>query len=319
MDLSVAICTFNRASILEDTLESFLQVARPEGVSVELLIVDNNSSDDTPRIAKAFADRHSGLVRVIREPATGLSHARNAGIAAARGDIIAFADDDVYFDREWVIALLSAFSQDAAAQCVGGQSVPLFEGGQPDWISSALLPVYGSTNSGDEMKIMQFPEHPFGLNMAFRRAVFDVVGTFNTRLGRSGSSLLSNEESELFHRVSRAGLKVIYTPRAVVRHRIPRARAEKRYLLRRNYWQGVSDVILRESHGRSPRRELVRNAAREIRKTTWYLRFLLRRVLVRRGGEDKPSFMEWLGLTYRLGTIRQILREIVSPTTQGRR
>jgi len=314
MELTVVICTLNRASILRDTLESFLSMDLPEEGSVELLIVDNNSADETPLIAKQFADTSSGRIRAVQERTPGLSHARNTGIAAARGDIIAFADDDVYFDRKWVKEILSAFTSDPGAHCAGGRSIPLFEHGEPEWMSPSLLTVYGSTNSGDEVKVMHYPEHPFGLNMAFRREVFGAVGTFNANLGRVGSSLLSNEESDLFYRISQAGLKVVYTLHAIVQHRIPKARTDKKYILRRNYWQGVSDVIFRQSHDPEPRRKLARNAIREIRDVVRVCAFMLRRRFFPRDGEKKPSFMEWAGFSYRMGTARQTLREAIWPT-----
>lgn len=313
------ICTFNRASTLKDTLESFLKIELPTDVPVELLVVDNNSSDETPLIARTFADRHSNVVRVVREPRSGLSYARNTGIKAAKGDIIAFADDDVYFDSKWVIELASVFGQDPEAYCMGGKSIPLFEDSKPEWLSPSLLPLYSCANSGDEVKIMQYPEYPFGVNMAFRRKVFDIIGTFDTSLGRIGSSLLSGEEADLFYRISRAGLKTVYTPHAIVHHRIPRARTEKKYVLRRNYWQGISNVVFRQLYNPAPKRELARAAIWEVRSTVRVLIRTLCRLISPRDGDPTPTFLEWVSISKSLGVARQSLREILSPTSSNDR
>jgi hypothetical protein len=129
------------------------------------------------------------------------------------------------------------------AMGAGGKSIPRFEGSTPSWISTKVLALYGSTNSGDAVKRMIFPDHPFGLNMVFRREVFQSAGLFNVTLGRIKKSLLSNEEYELFYRIDRAKLPVFYTPLAIIYHRIPAARTRKSWVLRRYYSQGVSDMV----------------------------------------------------------------------------
>ena len=245
MDICIIICTYNRAPVLRDTLESALAMHYPEGVQSEVLIVDNNSDDDTPAVSREFCTRVPGLFRYLREPRQGLSIARNSGIRASRAEFIAFADDDVYFDKGWLPEVLKAFCE-TGAMCIGGRSIPHFDGGEPGWISPELLPIYGSTNSGDRVKRMIYPEFPYGLNMAFRRTVFDAVGPFNETLGRMRNSLMSSEEMELFHRIDRRQLPVFYTPHALIHHRIAASRARKGWVLRRFYYQGISDAAFRQ-------------------------------------------------------------------------
>lgn len=141
--------------------------------------------------------------------------------------------------------------------CAGGRSIPCFEGDKPDWVSTDLLAIYGSTNSGDVVKRMIFPEHPFGLNMVFRRNVFKDVGLFNVTLGRTKNLLMSNEESDLFLRIDRASLPVLYTPHAVVHHRIPETRTRKSWVLNRMYYQGISDLTSRQILARDSRFKLL--------------------------------------------------------------
>lgn len=245
MDISIIICTYNRAQILEKTLASYSSLKPSDIFQVELLIVDNNSNDNTAQIINTFIKQHPET-RYIFEPNPGLSHARNTGIKESKGNIIAFIDDDVYLDPDWVTEVLHIFQDHPEASCMGGKSIPQFEIERPEWLTDQLLIPYGSTNSGDNIKTMLYPEHPFGLNMAFKREVFTQVGMFNPSLGRKKKNLLSNEESELFWRINQAGLNVIYAPKALLYHRIPAERTCKEWVLSRYYWQGISSIVFEQ-------------------------------------------------------------------------
>lgn len=228
--------------MLRETLESWLLV-QDIGSKTELIIVDNNSTDHTPQVVESFRSDCPGQLRYVCETNVGLSYARNRGIKEAAGDIVAFVDDDVVFDKNWLNELLKAFFENPEISSVGGKSIPKFDGDDPDWITDDLLTLYGSTCSGDQDRLMIFPEHPFGLNMAFRKGVFTEVGDFSTILGRIKNSLLSNEEREIFYRISEANLKVLYASKAALYHRIPNDRMSKRWVAKRFYWQGISDVV----------------------------------------------------------------------------
>jgi len=241
-DISVIICTYNRAEMLRETLESWSSLQNT-GSNVELIIVDNNSTDHTQQVVESFKPACPSQLRYVYETNSGLSYARNRGINEASGNIVAFVDDDVFFDKAWLNELLKAFYDNQEISCAGGNSIPKFDTDQPGWITKDVFNLYGSTGSGDHDKLMIFPEHPFGLNMAFRKAVFAQVGDFNPRLGRIKNSLLSNEEKEIFYRISKADLKVFYASKAVLYHRIPIDRINKSWIVNRSYWQGISDVV----------------------------------------------------------------------------
>lgn len=263
--ISIIICTHNRGDILGDTLASLtpaVQQAQADGISAELIIIDNHSSDVTAEIARKYCATHP-WARYVFEPEIGLSYARNRGIREAQGSILAFTDDDVLFKPGWLRALASAFQAYPQAYCVGGKTIPLFEGGTPPWLHDHLLYMYGVIDCGDEICWFDYPKHPYGVNMAFRRKVFDQVGLFDPRLGRIGKSLLSGEEADLFRRVYAAGYKILYTPFAVLQHRIPAARTEKSWVLKRSYWQGVSEVVYRQIDSPLSRVALLGQALRE--------------------------------------------------------
>jgi glycosyltransferase involved in cell wall biosynthesis len=228
--------------MLSDTLQSWLDVDLGT-ITAQLVVVDNASTDETLRVCEAYKKSYQGDMDYVHEPEPGLSIARNTGIAFAKGRIIAFVDDDIYFHPNWLVELCSAFELRPDVQCVGGKSIPTFEVPRPSWLSDGMMMFYGSTQSGDVARPMVFPEHPFGVNMAFRREVFDQIGGFRTDLGRIKNSLLSNEEKELFFRVKEAGMNVFYEPKAELDHRVPADRVSEQWLVRRAYWQGISNVV----------------------------------------------------------------------------
>ncbi len=309
IDISVVICTYNRADMLADTLESFLKLKKPAEYKYELLIVDNNSNDRTNEIVAQYENSHTNI-RYVFEPLAGLSFARNRGISEARGNIVAFVDDDVFFDCNWLIELSNILSDHPEAACFGGKSIPKFEAEIPDWYENEFLQVYGSTNSGEVIKWMEFPEHPFGLNMAFRRDIFEQIGAFNTQLGRKKKNLLSSEELDIFWRVNNCGLKVIYSPHALLYHRIPAERISKEWIISRYYWQGISDIVFHQTVAPRSRLALIKEALQ--------LAFKLSRHI--RGNHLSPRKVYWHYQSAKLpakahqarflGQIKQLLLEI---------
>jgi GT2 family glycosyltransferase len=314
VDISVVVCTHNRGQMLRDTLASYAAMAVQSSARGELLIVDNNSGDDTASIAREFVRSHAGTTYVF-EARPGLSHARNTGIREARAGIIAFADDDVYFQPGWLDALVSAFAAFPGAGCAGGRTEPLFEAGAPSWLHDTLLYMYGSTDCGDAPSWMEFPKHPFGVNMAFRREVFDRIGGFDPRLGRVGESLLSGEESDIFRRAHEAGYRTRYVPEARLRHRIPSCRTNPQWALERSYWQGVSDVVFGQLHEPLGRVALIGIVRQE---AAWLLRH-------HTGGHLNPRRILWhrrsmplhakCWAEVRRGRLRQALKEVLTRPT----
>lgn len=244
VDISVVICTYNRAEMLKDTIKSWMAVDK-DCLSTELIIVNNNSTDQTLQVVKSFQGTVTDL-KYVFEPRPGLSFARNKGIKEANGEIIAFVDDDVYFHKSWLLEMMLAFGNNPETDCIGGNSIPVLETERPLWLTDNMLKLYGSTLSGEAEKFMNFPEHPFGVNMAFRKKTFQLVGGFNTSLGRIKKSLLSNEEKEFFYRIHQAGMKTFYTPKAIIFHRIPKDRLDQKWILKRIYWQGISKVAFNQ-------------------------------------------------------------------------
>jgi GT2 family glycosyltransferase len=197
-----------------------------------LIVIDNNSTDDTAEVVKTFAAASNLNLRYVSEVNQGLSHARNAGIRAAQGDIIVFTDDDVTVDARWLCELQKAFDQ---FDCVGvgGKIVPVWTRQKPSWLEldgpHALMRAVVSFDLGEEPRELNINTAPYGANMSFRKVAFEKYGFFRSDLGRKGKTLMTGEETEFGTRVLRAGDRLVYAPKAVVYHPVAEERLKKSY------------------------------------------------------------------------------------------
>lgn len=236
MDISVVLCTYNRASLLNRALESLGRLDLPEDLQCEFVIVDNNSTDATKSVVEQFSHTTDIPVVYSFEKKQGLSHARQNGIDKASGQIIAFTDDDVLVDRAWVNALWGAFQRTDAA-CVGGVVLPIWEVDIPAWLTPDLYGELALLDMGEHEHTLDRPRI-WGANMAFRASVLKKHGGFDTRLGRTAGKLYAGEETDLMQRILDAGEKLLYCPSARVSHFIPRDRLRKSYFRKWRYDQG---------------------------------------------------------------------------------
>ena len=242
MKTTVIVCTYNRCQILAKTLESVAASKVPDSVEWEVLIVDNNSSDQTREVVEDFCRRYPGRFRYLFERRQGLSSARNAGIRESQSEILAFTDDDATVEPDWLWNLTSAL-HGGEWTGAGGRIIPVWAGPLPGWLSTAdpdTMGPFGAFNLGPEAGPLKRP--PFGGNMAFRREAFEEYGDFRADLGRSGSNLQGREDIEFANRLLAGGERLRYEPGAIVRHPAPECRMEKRYVLRWWYWYGRSEI-----------------------------------------------------------------------------
>lgn len=242
--ISIIICTYNREKYIGQLLNSLAQNDYPV-TDYEIILVDNNCTDNTHTICQQFAEEHSDITfRYVIEPVQGLSAARNKGIKEAKGDIIIYVDDDALVDSNYIRTYAEHFSSRPDTMAAGGPIEPLYETEEPSWMSpytKALLTAW--MNYGD--KIRQYPNgrYPGGGNVAYRKSVFDKVGFFNTELGRKGTALLASEEKDIFDKMHQLGMKILYLPTPVLHHIIPQTKLEEPYFNRLTLQIGESERI----------------------------------------------------------------------------
>jgi glycosyltransferase involved in cell wall biosynthesis len=226
-DVSVVVCTFNRAHFLHGAIDSLLALETGGRLRYEILVVDNASTDDTSQVVAEVARRAAVPVRYAYEERPGIACARNRGVKEALGEWIAFFDDDEIADRRW-LEELRATAIAKNARCVGGAVRLLF----PDTLPRHLWPVYqrllGQFGRPDVSCRYGRTMVPGTGNLLVHRSIFDQVGGFDESLQRGG------EDTELFSRLMAANIDAWYAPRAIVHHLVPPYRLTPEYL-RWNY------------------------------------------------------------------------------------
>ena len=232
MTITVILCTYNRCQNLRKALESLANSAMPASNTWEVLVVNNNSSDQTREVIEEFRLNYPNRFRYLFEPQPGKSHALNAGIREAQGDVLAFVDDDIIVDKHWLHELTMNLEGDAWVGA-GGRILPANNFSAPPW-----LPLDGPNNMGGILALFDLGEKPadldqppFGTNMAFQKRMFEKHGCFRIDLGPRPGSELRNEDTEFGRRLLKAGERLRYVPSAVVYHRVPEVRLEKEYFL----------------------------------------------------------------------------------------
>ena len=270
--LTIAIPTHNRAATLRATLESVVALELGEALDVDCLVVDNNSTDDTPGIVEQIAASAPIPVRRVCEARQGSSFARNRAINEARGDWLFFLDDDVVAERAWARELhieLERRKLDAAC----GAVLPRWSVPPPPWLGPrlysklavhderALNDAHGrADSSGHRMEAL---EYYFSANVGFRCDAFERFGRFREDLGVVGGNPVSGEDTELFARIIARGGAVGFAPRARVYHPIGTERMTPAYLRRKSFAYGVGSAY---AGGRTHNHldKLVRNAWRMV-------------------------------------------------------
>jgi glucosyl-dolichyl phosphate glucuronosyltransferase len=246
MQASVIVCTYNRAGMLPAAFAALAAQRVAPALEWELVVVDNNSSDDTRAVVEAFRARAPMPVSYVFEARQGLSFARNTGVAAAKGDVIAFTDDDTIPAPDWVAGTVAGLNE-FKAQVTGGRILLDWPAPVPAWL--ARQPgLFGSLSQMDYDRTERLVEergHPqiWGGNMSFRREVFDRIGLFDTRLGRVAQRLYSGEDVDFVRRALAAGLIVVFDARLVVWHRVPLERMRRRYFLRWHFQGGEGETF----------------------------------------------------------------------------
>jgi GT2 family glycosyltransferase len=241
-DAAVVMCTHNRAAVIGRTLDRAL--AEVGATGIDLVVVDNASTDETPRVL-AERQARGAPFRIVREPVLGSSQARNRGAAETRGEILVFLDDDTAPRPGWLAALLAPFAAPEVAGA-GGRILLEFPTAPPAWLTPALHPALAAFDLGDEPRRIPTRPHdfyPFGGNLALRRRAFEAAGGFSTRLGLYGRDGLQKEETDLCYRVEQAGGELRYVPDAVVDHWVFSDRLRPEWFFARAVLSGKSNAI----------------------------------------------------------------------------
>ena len=243
MLITVAICTWNRADLLDQTLSEMRKLEIPQGVEWELLVVNNNCSDHTDEVLA----RHQAFLplRRLHEPQAGHSHARNCALAVARGELLIWTDDDVLVDPHWIAAYCQAFERWPDAAFWGGAIEPWYETPPPPWVQNNLRLLEGMLvvrDLGSRETRFGPGQRPYGANMAMRLRQVQQY-RFDVNLGRKGNELISADETAFFTMLTQQGCQGVWVPSAKLRHFVPADRLTLNYFWK--FFHGYGRTLVR--------------------------------------------------------------------------
>jgi glycosyltransferase involved in cell wall biosynthesis len=245
MRVTVAICTWNRANLLDQTLTRMRELRIPDGLEWELLVVNNNCTDDTDEVVGRHVPHLP--IRLLHEPTPGKAHATNLVLEQSRGELILWTDDDVLVDPDWLKAYVAAARQWPEASYFGGAIEPWFEVNPPTWVLANLRlleAMFAIKSGGGESRPIGEREFPWGANFATRKNVFDDVA-FEPGLGPAGTSEIRGEEVALVSELRKRGHRGIWVCDARVKHFIPRYRLGRPYVWSYHVGAGRTAVRLK--------------------------------------------------------------------------
>ena len=255
LDLSVVLSTYNRSPVLKNALERLL-LQQTSGIEYEILIVDNNSTDDTRQVVQSFVERDPHF-RYIFEQRQGLSYARNAGIAAARSDLMVFCDDDVEVSPTWVQKNYEASLRFPDADYIGGKVLPIWSGPAPEWVKASMAP-FALSDLGDK-PVLVSPDKPhclIGASLAVRRRAFDKAGLFSIKTQRVKNTVGSTEDFDWQMKVWEYGGHGVYVPDIECATEVPLDRLSKAYHRRWHLGHGKFNALARRKEFEGARRLL---------------------------------------------------------------
>jgi len=303
MRLTVAICTYNRAKLLQQTLAGIARQTFPAD-QFEVLVIDNNSTDRTAQVVAEFAGARPAP-RYVVETQQGLDHARNRALAEARGEIVVFADDDILMEPDWLTQLEAPFAADSGGRigAVGGEVIPVFPDGLPPWVAEWHSPLNFRPDAGP----LPASQSPMGANMAFPAQIFKKLGLFHTALDRTGKNLFGGGDTDMIRRVRATGFEVWFAPAAVVRHQLPASRTTFRYATRHAFDSARSRVVERASQDAAAGYLLARFAGNLVKALGFAVLALLYALGLQTGEAKKALVRAWRACGY----LYQIPRSLV--------
>ena len=252
VDVTVIICTRNRASQLASVLDSACKLIIPAGLVWEFVVVDNGSTDGTADVVAHYLDLLP--IRCVREDTPGLSNARNRGVDEAKGDYICWTDDDVVIDPEWLSAYAAAFKRHPEAAVFGGRVLPFLVKPTPAWFEKArydwpIVSLQAYRDFGDDIVPLTFKggKTPYGANFALR-ATEQKRHRYNPELGVSPLHKRVGEESDVIYRIFKDGGSGWWVPGSKVNHIIPTKRQTLSYLFDYSYLVGETFAYLRDNY-----------------------------------------------------------------------
>jgi glucosyl-dolichyl phosphate glucuronosyltransferase len=276
MSVSIAIPTYNRADEVEKTLATLARLDTAGCPEYEALVIDNNSADNTRAVVERMTPLFGDRLRCVREQKQGLNHARNRAIQEARYEIVAYLDDDVDVDPQWLRHLSNAYA-DGHIAGVGGRAYLIYPGPKPQWLGESMEGLLSRVELGPHRRPAGVDEL-YGVNLSFRKGWLSRAGGFRPDLDRVGTRLTGGGDDDMIRRVIAMGGVMLYEPGAAVGHRVPPTRMRRKWFWNRCLWGGITEARLWPAE---------RVTLYQLLRSTWHVGLMSWRAL-RLGLRDGP-------------------------------
>jgi glucosyl-dolichyl phosphate glucuronosyltransferase len=262
---SVIVCTYNHAELLENCLQSLIDQNLDKKL-YEVIVVNNNSTDKTQEIAESFCEKEPNFI-VVKEINQGLSYARNRGWKEAKGEYVAYIDDDAKASFDWLKVAFDLISTlTPTPLCLGGPILPFYATPKPSWFKDE----YEIRSWGQNSRWLSQGESFSGSNMIWKKEVFITFGGFPTDRGVQGNRLSFGEETYLFNKIwhDRKNSDIFYyTTNLVVFHLVPQFKMKLFYPIKRSFAWG-------NETGRFNQHETFRKVIVSLIKSTYLLLYI---------------------------------------------
>ncbi|MHA1363336.1 MAG: glycosyltransferase [Candidatus Freyarchaeota archaeon] len=236
LSVSVVLCAYNRKHDVTECIDSILKQDYPD---FDIWVVDDASTDGTYEFLKERFGKNKKLHLIRNDTEMGNTRSRNMVMRQSRGEIIASTDDDCIVHRDWIANLVKVFEESPNIGLVTGKVLPIFYGKVPKWLEPPIYPILAIRTENQRTEAL----NPYGCNMAVRRSVMEKINFLNEDITRKHGGLYSGEDTDLGIRVRAAGYRVVYTPHAVVEHKMFPERISKEHFIRRALYFGMSEEV----------------------------------------------------------------------------
>ncbi len=245
--VSVVVCCYNSAEVIVPTIKALSRQEIPPGIGYELILVNNNCTDNTLCLAKKALENTSHPLQIVIETEPGLIHARKTGVFNAKYQILLFIDDDNILAPDWIGCLLDLYSRQPEVGGIGGYIEPLLAGEKPAWFDK-FSGMYACTPPHENPEVSAFKQTLFGAGLSFRTDVLRSVFASALPLflaGRTQGTLSRGDDSEICLRVGLLGWKLWYESSLKLKHYILEPRINWAYVLQARRGGGHADIILK--------------------------------------------------------------------------
>lgn len=250
-DISVVICTYNRADYIGEAMSSLYNqtLARDR---FEVILVNNNSTDHTATVCKDFIAAHpDAAFTYLEEMRQGASFARNTGAAIAQSSLLCFMDDDAVAAPDYLEKIIAFFEQHPDAGGLGGRIIPRYIPEEPKWMSHFVSSLVGNFDYSKTVTVFSPNKYPLESNMIIRKVDFDAINGFNTALpGVKGTLRIGGEGKDFFLKLKALGRVIYYDPAIQVEHVVETKKLTPEYMYRVASGIGRGEMVRTKTIGK---------------------------------------------------------------------